>query len=81
MNAVFYKSSINVKGCTIYVSHFPCIECAKMIYQSGIKNVVYYFDPRKKKYRSAREFFRVSGVQIREHVPNLNITLDFSKTT
>lgn len=30
-----------VKGATIYVTSSPCIECAKLIIQSGIKRVVY----------------------------------------
>ena len=29
------------KGATIYVTSAPCIECAKLIIQSGIKRVVY----------------------------------------
>ena len=29
------------KGATIYVTSSPCIECAKLIIQSGIKRVVY----------------------------------------
>lgn len=28
-------------GATIYVTHSPCIECAKLIIQAGIKRVVY----------------------------------------
>ncbi|MEG0034450.1 MAG: dCMP deaminase family protein [Bacilli bacterium] len=30
-----------LKGCTLYVSLFPCNECAKAIIQSGIKEIVY----------------------------------------
>jgi dCMP deaminase len=29
-------------GATIYITHSPCIECAKLIIQSGIKRVVYH---------------------------------------
>lgn len=29
------------KGATIYITSSPCIECAKLIIQSGIKRVVY----------------------------------------
>jgi dCMP deaminase len=29
------------KGCTIYVTHFPCHECAKIIIQSGIRKIVF----------------------------------------
>ena len=34
----------NLAGCTMYVSLFPCNECAKAIIQSGIKTVVYEDD-------------------------------------
>ncbi|WAR00077.1 DCTD-like protein [Mya arenaria] len=44
LNAVLNKNSTDVKNCTIYVSLFPCNECAKVIIQSGIKKVMYYAD-------------------------------------
>lgn len=31
----------NVSGCTIYVTHFPCNECAKLLAINGIKKIVY----------------------------------------
>ena len=34
-------SSNNSKGATMYVTASPCIECAKLIIQAGIKRVVY----------------------------------------
>jgi dCMP deaminase len=34
-------SNNNSKGATIYITSSPCIECAKLIIQSGIKRVVY----------------------------------------
>lgn len=34
-------SSNSSRGATIYVTSSPCIECAKLIIQSGIKRVVY----------------------------------------
>jgi len=33
-----------VSGCTIYVSLFPCNECAKAIIQAGIRKVIYESD-------------------------------------
>ena len=35
------RSSNNSDGATLYVTAAPCIECAKLIIQSGIKRVVY----------------------------------------
>jgi dCMP deaminase len=35
------RSHNNSEGATLYVTASPCIECAKLIIQSGIKRVVY----------------------------------------
>lgn len=35
------RSSNNSDGATLYVTAAPCIECAKLIIQSGIKRVIY----------------------------------------
>ena len=35
------RSSNNSDGATIYITASPCIECAKLIIQAGIKRVVY----------------------------------------
>jgi len=35
------RSSANSDGSTLYVTSSPCIECAKLIIQAGIKRVVY----------------------------------------
>jgi dCMP deaminase len=35
------RSSNNSEGATIYITASPCIECAKLIIQAGIKRVVY----------------------------------------
>ena len=46
-------------GSTIYITHTPCIECAKLIIQAGIKRVVY-----KNFYKSLAgvEILRKSGI-------------------
>ena len=38
------RSNNNSNGATMYVTASPCIECAKLIIQSGIKRVVYCDD-------------------------------------
>ena len=43
LNAIL-NSPRTVKGCSIYVSLFPCHECAKAIIQSGILEIVYESD-------------------------------------
>lgn len=42
-NAILNSNS-RTSGCTLYVSLFPCNECAKLIIQSGIKEIVYMDD-------------------------------------
>ena len=44
MNAIMNKNCHELKGCLIYVTQFPCNECAKLIIQAGIKEVIYYRD-------------------------------------
>jgi dCMP deaminase len=45
----------------LFVTHSPCLDCAKLIYQSGIKRVWYGAE-----YRSSDgpEFLRKSGVEV-----------------
>lgn len=43
LNAIL-NSIQNLKGCKLYVSLFPCNECAKSIIQSGITEVIYNED-------------------------------------
>jgi dCMP deaminase len=35
------KSTNSSEGATMFITHAPCIECAKAIYQSGINSVFY----------------------------------------
>ena len=51
-NALYYcaKEGIKVKGCSIYVTHFPCLNCTKALIQSGIKHIYYKNDYRIDEY-------------------------------
>lgn len=71
VNAILNKCSANVKDATLYVALFPCNECAKMIIQAGIREVVYlqdhYHDTDM--CRASRIMFGMAGVTLRRHVP------------
>lgn len=41
LNAILNYRGGSLEGCKIYVTLFPCNECAKAIIQAGIKTVVY----------------------------------------
>lgn len=65
-NAILNSTS-SLKGATIYVTRFPCHECAKLIIQSGIKEVVYSLDkhPEEPSFVAARKMFGAVGVKCR----------------
>jgi dCMP deaminase len=50
-------------GATLFVTHSPCIDCAKLIYQSGIKRLFY-----AEQYRDVTgiEFLQNSGVVVEQ---------------
>jgi len=55
------KSGNNSQGATLYVTASPCIECAKLIIQSGISRVVY-----RDEYRltDGVDLLRRAGVEV-----------------
>jgi len=55
------KSNESGMGATMFITHAPCLDCAKLIYQSGISSVLY-----RNAYRSNEgvEFLKKSGVEI-----------------
>jgi dCMP deaminase len=58
------KSSESGDGATLFVTHSPCLDCAKLIFQSGI-NSVYY----RNSYRSddGIKFLKQSGVNVEQY--------------
>ncbi|CAG4976362.1 unnamed protein product [Colias eurytheme] len=71
MNAILNKNSADVKDCTIYVGLFPCNECAKIIIQSGISEVVYLSHKGwdKPKYAASKIMFDAVGVKYWQYKP------------
>lgn len=57
------RSSESGNGAAMFITHAPCIECAKLIYQSGITSVCYI-----SAYRDARgvEFLKKCGVDVEQ---------------
>lgn len=42
MNAIMNKNAQSLDGASLYVTMYPCNECAKLVIQSGIKEVVFF---------------------------------------
>lgn len=80
LNAIL-NSTRSVDGCTIYVSLFPCNECAKAIIQAGIKKVVYESD----KYDgtdgniASKKMLREAGVELEQLPYQVKIDLETLK--
>lgn len=72
-NAILNIRSASLKGCTIYVSLFPCNECAKAIIQTGIKEVVYVSDKYKDTdgVKASKYMFDTCGVKYRQFTGRL----------
>ncbi len=62
------RSTQSSQGATLYVTVSPCRECSKLIFQSGIKRVVYY---EQYKDPSGLEFLRSAGVEV-VHIDSLD---------
>ena len=77
MNALLQcsKYGIPASDSTLYVTHFPCLQCSKAIIQSGVKNVYYAMDYRNNEY--ALKLFEQAGVAV-EHIPFDESKIDFS---
>ena len=54
-------STQSSEGATLYVTLSPCRECSKLIFQSGIKRVVYH---KEYKDTSGLEFLKKGGIEI-----------------
>ena len=72
VNAVLNKGSADVRGATLYVALFPCNECAKVIVQSRIREVVYMSDRYHdtEGCRASRIIFQMAGIKLRKHIPS-----------
>lgn len=69
LNAILNYRGGSLDGAILYVSLFPCNECAKAIIQSGIKEVVYDSD----KYadtvatQASKRMLTAAGVKLRKY--------------
>ncbi len=78
LNAIL-NAPRGVQNCSIYVSLFPCNECAKAIIQSGIKEIVYEDD----KYADtdsvivSKKMLTEAGVKLRktDHKVKIDLTV------
>ena len=66
MNAILQcaKFGAATEGAEIYVTHFPCLQCTKMLIQAGIKTINYLKDYHDDEY--AQALIKKSGVELNQ---------------
>ncbi len=77
LNAIL-NATTRLDNCIIYVSLFPCNECAKAIIQSGIREIVYESDKYadSESVIASKRMLREAGVTLRclEHPVKITLT-------
>lgn len=58
------RSSESGEGSDLFITHSPCIECAKLIFQSGVRRVFYGENYRDD---AGLQFLEKSGVIVEQH--------------
>ncbi|MEM8867503.1 MAG: cytidine/deoxycytidylate deaminase family protein [Verrucomicrobiota bacterium] len=58
------RRGVPIDGATIYITHFPCINCAKILAASGIREIKYRLDYRNDDL--VKEILIESGVSIEQ---------------
>ena len=66
LNAILNFSGGSLQGAKLYVTLFPCNECAKAIVQSGIRTLIYESDKydHTDKFIASRMILNAAGVEL-----------------
>ena len=67
LNAILNsRDGAHLRGCTLYVTLFPCNECAKAVIQCGIKEIVYLDDKyaTATSFQASRKMLEMAGVKL-----------------
>lgn len=82
VNAILNKNCADLKDCTIYVALFPCNECAKVIIQSRIKEIVYMSDKHAHKTETiaSKRLLQAAGIKCTQFIPKqTRLIIDFTE--
>lgn len=58
------RRGVSVDGASLYCTHFPCINCVKVIVASGVRLIKYHFDYRNDDL--VKELLLESGIEIHQ---------------
>lgn len=65
------KFGVSTKGASIYVTHFPCLQCTKHIIQAGVKHIYYLEDYKNHPY--ALELLEKDGIRAEKIALDKNV--------
>lgn len=70
LNAILNYRGGSLEGASVYVTLFPCNECAKAIIQAGIREIVYDSDKYENEPSTiaSKRMLKAAGVSIRKYV-------------
>lgn len=78
LNAILNYRGGSLEGTKIYVTLFPCNECAKAIIQCGIKKVIFEDDKYEdtSSVKASKRMFDAAGVEYEKYEPlNRDVTI------
>lgn len=75
LNSILNSISKNLEGARLYVALFPCNECAKVIIQTGIKEIIFLSDKYSdtNAVKASKIMFNMAGVTYRKFSPKRKI--------
>ncbi|CAH8267893.1 unnamed protein product [Arabidopsis lyrata] len=76
VNAILNTNHASAAGQKLYVTMFPCNECAKIILQSGVAEVIYFVEKRLNDsdvaYVASHKLLSMANVKVRKHQPEMD---------
>ncbi|PON77301.1 Deoxycytidylate deaminase-related [Parasponia andersonii] len=84
VNAILNTNHASAAGQKLYVTMFPCNECAKIIIQSGVSEVIYFVEKRLNDsnvaYVASHKLLSMAGIKVRKHQPQMDqILIEFKE--
>ncbi|XP_010503494.1 PREDICTED: deoxycytidylate deaminase-like [Camelina sativa] len=76
VNAILNTNHASAAGQKLYVTMFPCNECAKVIIQSGVSEVIYFVEKTPNDsdviYVASHKLLSLANIKVRKHQPEMD---------
>ena len=74
-NAIL-NADVSLRGATVYVTLFPCNECAKLLVQAGVKQIYYVDSKTNDACTASARLLRLADIEITQYTPSQVVTLN-----